>query len=154
MLPSLDPVLPTLSQFLVLGELPSQKKSHSAYCHCPQGPVNCAKPPTNCQQSPQALVYNTPWTLCLETVWVHETSWYSDIQEKSHDSPQTPLIIVWTCLKAQPVFHCKFAVWMSPQLILVFSTSHFSLFFSPILWAHISLKFQCQEQFCFCKFIL
>lgn len=88
----------------------------------------------NCRHSLQALVHNTPQTFCLKTV--HETSWYLDIQEKSHDIPKYPPAIRHTYLKAQPVFHCKFPLCFDESPVN-FCLLIISLYSSHLFYGHI-----------------
>lgn len=104
---TLEPVFCTPGEAPLVS--PPSQESHSL----PTGTVR--KTPTTVQNllwlpasSPGPGVQYPTENLSENSLYVHETSCYLNIQDKSHGIPKCPVITLQTYLKAQPLFHCKF----------------------------------------------
>lgn len=128
---TLEPLFCTPGEAPVVS--PPSQESHSL----PTGTVR--KTPTTVQNllwlsasSPGPGVQYPTENLSENSLYVHETSCYLNIQDKSHGIPKCPVITLQTYLKAQPLFHCKFPLfWWIPvnsssQFLISLHSSHLS----------------------------
>lgn len=131
-------------------------KSYSVKCHCPQGPHTVQNFPqiVSIVSRPSCTILHRD--LCFKRVFEAMRHAHMQIFWKNHIKfPNLPSLSSKPIWKQSLYFIVKFlSTLMKPQLTPVFSTSHFSLFFPPILSAHISFIFQSQQKFSFYKFIL